>query len=83
MDMDYYSIKSLVEKLDDVSSVDCTNEVLGLIVSASETIKKFVHFYIYWTELYGKGLEVANWHLNGDTESFDNFYESAVECMKD
>ena len=83
MDMDYYSIKFLVEKLDDVSSVVWSFEVLGLVVDASETIKKFAHFYIYWTELYGKGLEVANWHLNGDTEPFDNFYESAIECMKD
>ncbi len=25
--------------------------------------------------LYGQGFEVANWHLNGDMESMDNFFE--------
>jgi len=25
---------------------------------------------------YGKGLEVANWHLNGDLEPLDHFFES-------
>jgi hypothetical protein len=29
--------------------------------------------------MYGKGLDIANWHLNGALEPFDNFYESACE----
>lgn len=33
-------------------------------------------FHSYFRELYGEGLEVANWHKNGDLESFDNFYDS-------
>lgn len=36
-------------------------------------------FYDYWVSLYGTGLEIANWHLNGELEPFDNFFESAVE----
>lgn len=36
-------------------------------------------FYDYWAELYGTGLEIANWHLNGDTEPFDNFFDSAEQ----
>ena len=36
-------------------------------------------FYEYFKDLYGTGLEVANWHLNGNTEPFDNFFDSAVE----
>tara|TARA_R110001606_G_scaffold8453_3_gene37204 strand:+ start:7390 stop:7632 length:243 start_codon:yes stop_codon:yes gene_type:complete len=25
--------------------------------------------------LYGQGLQVANWHLNGELEPLDNFFE--------
>lgn len=38
-------------------------------------------FYEYWEELYGQGLEIANWHLNGNLESFDSFFEDALEKM--
>ena len=38
-------------------------------------------FKSYFDELYGKGLDVANWHLNGALEPFDNFYESALQEM--
>lgn len=36
-------------------------------------------FKEYWDELYGKGLEIANWHMNGELEDFDNFYDSAMD----
>lgn len=36
-------------------------------------------FKDYFDSLYGQGLEVANWHLNGNTEPFDSFYDSALE----
>ena len=36
-------------------------------------------FKQYFMELYGQGLEVTNWHLNGDTEPLDNFIDSALE----
>ena len=36
-------------------------------------------FKEYFKELYGQGLEIANWHQNGGLEPFDNFYESAIE----
>ena len=44
-----------------------------------EEIEKLKLFKEYFDELYGKGLEVANWHCNGNLEPFDNFYESAIE----
>ena len=40
--------------------------------------REAVKFKEYFDELYGTGLEVANWHLNGDLISFDSFYEAAV-----
>lgn len=42
-------------------------------------LKKFKE---YFDQLYGKGLYVANWHMNGNLEPFDNFYESAIENLK-
>ena len=81
MNMDLNSVVDLVNKLDNVSSVDCTNDVLSLIVDSSDAIKKCVSFIEYWTNLYGEGLQVYGWHLNGDPEEFDNFYNSAMECL--
>ena len=39
-------------------------------------------FKKYFEDLYGEGLEIANYHMNGDTEPFDNFYDSAIQCME-
>lgn len=36
-------------------------------------------FQQYFMNLYGEGLEVSNWHLNGDTEPLDTFIDSALE----
>ncbi len=44
-----------------------------------EELKEAREFKKYFDELYGEGLEVANWHKNGDLEPFDNFYESALD----
>lgn len=40
-------------------------------------LEKYKRVKNYWDDLYGEGLEIANWHLNGDTEPFDSFWESA------
>jgi hypothetical protein len=45
------------------------------------TLEQLQQFKEYFDSLYGNGLDVANWHLNGDMESFDSFYESALEAM--
>lgn len=47
---------------------------------AHQLIKSLSAFKEYFYDLYGTGLEVAGWHLNGELESFDNFYESAMEA---
>ena len=46
-----------------------------------EDKNRFKAFYDYFAELYGQDLQVVNWHLNGELESFDNFFESAEESM--
>ena len=40
---------------------------------------QLIAFKEYFKDLYGQGLEIANWHQNGELEPFDNFYESAIE----
>ncbi|MCY9738202.1 hypothetical protein M5X17_31405, partial [Paenibacillus alvei] len=46
------------------------------------TREQLLRFKEYFDELYGQGLEVANWHMNGKTEPFDSFYDSAIEEME-
>lgn len=46
--------------------------ILGQIIEA-------LRFKEYFDSLYGQGLEIANWHMNGELEPFDNFYDSALE----
>lgn len=42
-------------------------------------VNQLSRFKQYFDELYGQGLDIANWHQNGELELFDNFYESAIE----
>lgn len=44
-------------------------------------MKELSAFKEYFDGLYGQGLEVVNWHMNGAREPFDNFYESAIEAV--
>lgn len=54
-----------------------------MISELQEENKRLKAFYDYFAELYGTGLEVANWHLNGDLEPFDNFFDDAeTKCNK-
>ena len=46
-------------------------------------IERLTAFKSYFDGLYGKGLDVANWHENGELEPFDNFYDDAVKEMVD
>lgn len=64
-------------------NVDAIIEVIVTAKELSEENKRLKVFKEYFDGLYGKGLEVANWHLNGALESFDNFYESAQEMLED
>ena len=61
----------------DIEQLQSTNAKL------CEEIAELKRFKQYFDELYGTGLEVANWHLNGDLESLDNFIDSANDYMKE
>ena len=47
--------------------------------SLGRSMAQYIRFKKYFDELYGQGLEVANWHQNGALEPFDNFYNNAIE----
>lgn len=55
----------------------------GVWDKAIEMAIKALAFKDYFDDLYGEGLEIANWHLNGELEPFDSFYESANDCSFD
>ena len=55
------------------------NAALDLINRQQAEIERLKAFKSYFDELYGKGIDVANWHLNSELEPFDNFYESALQ----
>ena len=54
---------------------------LDLINRQKAEIERLTAFKSYFDELYGEGLDIANWHKNGDLEPFDSFYDSALEEM--
>ena len=54
-------------------------KTLQITEKQQEEIERLKAFKLYFDELYGKGLDVANWHLNSELEPFDNFYESALQ----
>ena len=56
-------------------------EVRDIVEQQQAEIARLKAFKSYFDELYGKGLDIANWHLNGALEPFDNFYESALQEM--
>lgn len=53
------------------------SDVSTLCSEVADRLEELMNFKQYFSELYGQGLEIVNWHLNGDTEPFDNFYDSA------
>ena len=55
---------------------------IRVIKAFVKEMKELSAFKEYFDGLYGQGLQVANWHMNGAHEPFDSFYESAVEAAK-
>lgn len=51
----------------------------GLDALRGPTREQVEKFKEYFDDLYGKGLEVYGWHMNGEAKSFDDFYEDACE----
>lgn len=56
-----------------------TQATADCVCKLEEELQALTAFKAYFDGLYGDGLDVANYHLNGATEPFDNFYDSAME----
>lgn len=64
----------LAEKLNICDLVSENKRLANKIQFLEIELKEAREFKKYFDELYGEGLEVANWHKNGDLEPFDSFY---------
>ena len=53
-------------------------DIVSILDADTRELKALRKFKQYFDGLYGQGLEVANYHMNGNLESFDNFYDSAM-----
>ena len=73
----YLEFSKLIRKHIDNTTADVVPK--SEVDRLEKEIKALVAFKEYFSDLYGHGLEVANWHENGALEPFDNFYESAEE----
>ena|SRR6185437_15316013 len=78
-------VQFMIEAYKDMPNHD-EIEIKALQESIKNQIEKEVApyeaFYVYFKELYGQGLQVANWHQNGELEPFDSFFEEAEHEMK-
>ena len=48
-----------------------------------EKVKQLEAFKSFFDDLYGIGLTVRNYHINGYPEQFDSLYEEAVSWMEE
>ena len=65
------------DREDGLSYWDAIDMALSALRPVSrERVEKFKE---YFDDLYGKGLEVYGWHLNGEPKPFDDFYEDACK----
>ena len=74
----YSRLTEIASFMDDLTDVVQQLEQSRIeLEELQEEKKKLELFYDYFKSLYGTGLEVANWHQNGYTEPFDNFFDEA------
>lgn len=62
-----------------VIDVELLRKGVPALIADVERLQRFKNYFDY---LHGKGLEMANWHQNGNLELFDKFYEEAVNFME-
>lgn len=76
-------LENMVDPFNDFMLFDYDEPIVlankPIIEDALALLKALDAFKSYFDGLYGQGLDVENYHLNGATEPFDNFYDSAME----
>ena len=55
-----------------------SKDIVSVLDTDTRELNALRKFKKYFDGLYGQNLEVANYHMNGNFESFDNFYDSAM-----
>lgn len=76
------SFKPSESVLKEKQDFDLSQRYQKYIEDLEKENKGLKRFYDYWSELYGKGLEIAYWHMNGDLEPFDSFFDNAEEELE-
>ena len=76
----FQSLTEIASFMDDLP--DIVQQLESELIEQETKQSGLTKFYDYFSELYGTGLEVANWHQNGDTEPFDNFFDSAEQELE-
>ena len=66
-----------MERVKDAPTADVVPRVE--VERLEREIKALVAFKEYFSDLYGHGLAISNYHENGALEDFDNFYDAAEE----
>lgn len=82
MNQNNISLEKVIEGLEGLTSPAFTRDLpcsQQLFHDALALLKSLSAFKLYFDSLYGEGFEVVNYHMNGATEPFDNFYDSAME----
>ena len=71
------------ETIEFKKAVACLEEIQQYrAIGTVEEFKQAMNFKKYFMELYGEGLEVANWHKNGDLEPLVNFIDEACNWLE-
>lgn len=55
-----------------------SKDIVSILDADTRELNALREFKQYFDSLYGQNLEVANYHMNGNLELFDNFYDSAI-----
>lgn len=73
----------LINSKDEIIKAQADNIFLleSALKDKTAEIERLQKFKTYFDSLYGINLEVEGWHENGNTISFDEFYDSAIEDM--
>lgn len=74
------TLKKAREIITNLDQADADNQ--ATIQAMESEINKLKRFRNYFSDLYGHGYEVANWHQNGDLEALDSFIDSANDEME-
>lgn len=75
-----FAVDGIVKSFEDsANAIEMLSEEIQQYraIGTIEEFRQAMRFKEYFMELYDEGLEVANWHKNGDLEPLVNFIDEA------